>query len=939
MFIYEKIAPAFIAALIFTLAASRAFAMSGIGLDKRENSTGEIVIRSAAATGEVLTSDSCEFSEAELAIINKIKQKEEEEKSFVSQSAAPRKALEKPSEKARKGYLKPYKPLEITGEKVFILDDVSVTGDFSKFASDNYGSYPGFKYSSELRLNIDGNIAENIRVSANLDDTNISQETKKVTLYIDGRYWNFVLGDFTTSYNDTEFTLYNKKLKGVEASGNLADGKYQIKAIASRSEGKSQTDVFTGGGMQSEYQLSQSPVVQNSEKIVLDGKTLKKGSDYTIDYEDGSIIMKPHILPIESSSRINVEYEYFENGKLYRRTLMGVRIVNELKNMNKIGLTLLREEDDKGSANATEAVGLKLKPSASTVYGFDYKLNPLKNLKFDGELALSSLDPNLLSKEKPEDQNVDDMAFYTKVAYEEKKYSFNLKKQKMGKNFISIGKNRLDIDDDRNDASVRLTPNDKMNFQLDYENSDRNTINDPDLPTSTSSRIDVNNRALRTFSTYYMRKKAASLDFSTYERLKRNDSSLLDYHENTWQGEVKNEHNKITERARYNLRSITSKYDLTRKQNERTYNLGLSSNAWDKLNYCLEYSKIKTDAGQNEDLVSNINNFSVDVTSNITSKLSLNSVFLTRLEDNVQTNRKDNLITTDTKLRYNPSKKLQGQVRYKEMHSKKFLLDKSYNEKVLEMKEGVVSENNYVTVEEPVTTQTGSFLLDMIPTVKVRSQLQYQFKNLININTRARMSVSDTALMEVKVAPNNTLSTIYRLTNSKNTQSVGELMACKDLNHNLETRKSLNSKTALISNIEFDYKTDTYRPIENTDTYSQSFKVEKDLSSALNVSAGLAHADIKRITPYYDSKKISILSGFKLIPKMFRMTLRSNLDYSIEDDEISQRKKTVLESLIDYDLGGDTELSANYKFINSGKTSYEQGYKSRIGRMTLTKRF
>jgi len=357
------------------------------------------------------------------------------------------------------------------------------------------------------------------------------------------------------------------------------------------------------------------------------------------------------------------------------------------------------------------------------------------------------------------------------------------------------------------------------------------------------------------------------------------------------------------------------------------------------LNYCLEYSKIKTDAGQNEDLVSNINNFSVDVTSNITSKLSLNSVFLTRLEDNVQTNRKDNLITTDTKLRYNPSKKLQGQVRYKEMHSKKFLLDKSYNEKVLEMKEGVVSENNYVTVEEPVTTQTGSFLLDMIPTVKVRSQLQYQFKNLININTRARMSVSDTALMEVKVAPNNTLSTIYRLTNSKNTQSVGELMACKDLNHNLETRKSLNSKTALISNIEFDYKTDTYRPIENTDTYSQSFKVEKDLSSALNVSAGLAHADIKRITPYYDSKKISILSGFKLIPKMFRMTLRSNLDYSIEDDEISQRKKTVLESLIDYDLGGDTELSANYKFINSGKTSYEQGYKSRIGRMTLTKRF
>jgi len=69
------------------------------------------------------------------------------------------------------------------------------------------------------------------------------------------------------------------------------------------------------------------------------------------------------------------------------------------------------------------------------------------------------------------------------------------------------------------------------------------------------------------------------------------------------------------------------------------------------------------------------------------------------------------------------------------------------------------------------------------------------------------------------------------------------------------------------------------------------------------------------------------------------MTLRSNLDYSIEDDEITNRHRTILDNFIDYDLGGDTALSANYKFVNSGKTSYEEGYKARIGKMTLTKRF
>jgi len=832
---------------------------------------------------------------------------------------------------------KPYKPLEITGEKVFILNDVSVKGNFSRYASENFDSYPGFKYSSELRLNLDGNIAENIRVSANLDDTNISQETKKVTLYIDGRIWNFTLGDFTTSFNDTEYTLYNKKLKGIEAAGNLSDGKYQIKAIASRSEGKSKTDVFTGAGMQSEYMLSESPVVQNSEKVKIDARELKRGTDYTIDYEDGSIILKANILPLEERNRINVEYEYFENGKMFRRTLIGVRGVTEFKNLNKVGFTLLREEDDKGSVTDAGTSEVAVKPSASTVYGFDYKLNPMKDVKIDGEAALSVIDPNTLSNIDTE-KNIDDFAMYMLTNINKKKYGLNLKTQKMGRDFMSVGKNRLDIDENKNELSLRLTPFEALNYQFDVENGDKTSINDPDIPSSTGTRVDVNSKAMRNFLTYKFNKGLA-FNLNTYERLKRNDSSMLDFHEQTWQGEISNEYKKFTERARYNLRSLSSKYDLTRKQNEKTYNLGLTSSAWDKLNCAMEYSAIKTDAGQNEDPVSNVNNLSLDLTSNITKKLSFSTVFLTRIEENVQNNRKDDLITTDTKLRYNPSQKIQGQVRYKEMHTKKFLLDKTYNEKILELKEGVVSDTNYIKIEEPVTTQTGSFLVDIIPAAKIRSQLQYQFKNLININTRARMSVSDSALAELKLAPNKTVSTIYRLTNSKNTQSVGELMECRDLNHNVELRKSLSSKMAVISNLEVDYKTDSYRPLENMDSFIKSMRVEKDLSSALNVSMGLGHSSIKRKQPYNDSIKLSLLSGFRLIPKMFRMTLRGNLDHSVEDDSITKKTKTVLETLLDYDMGSETEISANYKFINAGKTDIEDGYKSRAGKVTLTKRF
>ncbi|MEZ7891779.1 MAG: hypothetical protein QMC67_08520 [Candidatus Wallbacteria bacterium] len=831
----------------------------------------------------------------------------------------------------------PYKPLEITGEKIFILNDVSVKGNFSKFAGENYDTYPGFKYSSELRLNIEGNIAENIRVSAHLDDTNVSQETKKLTLYIDGRVWNFTLGDFTTSYTDTEYTLYNKKLKGIEATGNIEDGKYQVKAIASRSEGISYSEVFTGAGMQSEYQLTYRPIVQNSETVKLDGNTLRRGTDYTIDYEDGSIILKAHILPLETRNRISVDYEYFENGKMYRRTLVALRGTAELKNLNKAGITVIREEDDKGAAEGTDQNAVAVKPTATTIIGLDYKLNPIEKLKLDGEFAVSLVDPNTLGHQ-PGESNIDGFARYFKIDYKEKKYSLMLRNEMMGDDFVSIGKNRLDINDNKNEASLKLTPIDPLSLQFDIEDGTKTSINDPDLPSSTQSKVKIDSKAFRSFTGYKLSQNL-NLNLNTSERLKESDMSRLHFHETTWQSEVTNVHNKITERARYNVRNLIYKYDPTAKQTEKTYNAGWIFNKYEKLNCALEYSKIKTEGGAESLPMSNIDNISLDITSNLTKKLSLNTVLLTRVEDNMQTNRTDNLITTDTKIRYNPSNKVQTQIRYKEMQSKKFLLNKTYNEQVLSKKEGETSDDNYIKVEEPVTTQTGSFLVDLMPFNKIRSQLQYQFKNLINLNTKARMAVSDSSMAEFKYAPNNTLSTIYRLMNSKNTQSVGTLLANRDLNHNFETRKSLNSKMALISNLELDYKTDSYQPSESADTFAKTVKLEKDLSAALNVSMGLSHSEIKRNAPYKDSGKISILSGFRIIPKAYKMTLRGNIDHSIEDDSITQKKKTVLETLLDYDLGGETEVSANYKFINTAKTELEDGYKARVGKVTLTKRF
>mgnify|MGYP000884874436 FL=1 len=117
----------------------------------------------ASATGEVFESpDNAQFSQAEIDIINKIRQREEEEKARVitnsykmqqpplAQNAGQEASAASGSPERRRGRnsSRPYKPLEITGEKVFILDDVSVKGDFSRFAADNYRSE---EHTSELQ--------------------------------------------------------------------------------------------------------------------------------------------------------------------------------------------------------------------------------------------------------------------------------------------------------------------------------------------------------------------------------------------------------------------------------------------------------------------------------------------------------------------------------------------------------------------------------------------------------------------------------------------------------------------------------------------------------------------------------------------------------------------------------------------------------------------
>jgi hypothetical protein len=56
-------------------------------------------------------------------------------------------------------------------------------------------------------------------------------------------------------------------------------------------------------------QLSQRDLISESEQVVVDGRTLRRGEDYIVDYRNGNLLFLREGL-VEQGSRVEVEYEY-----------------------------------------------------------------------------------------------------------------------------------------------------------------------------------------------------------------------------------------------------------------------------------------------------------------------------------------------------------------------------------------------------------------------------------------------------------------------------------------------------------------------------------------------------------------------------------------------------------------------------------------------------
>ena len=240
----------------------------------------------------------------------------------------------------------------------FLLDNKNLNITGNKTISVAVSNQDNVDINQSLFLRIDGELSPNMMVQAQLNDSQspISSEgdsrelssLDQVYFKVYGKQYEIAFGDLDLEITGTQFINYNPKFEGLKIS---YFDKQEASIAAAISKGISTTIVFNGiEGKQGPYYLKPDNIYTNvqvlpgSETIWLNGLKVERGSDYKIDYNEGSIeFYLKHF--ISENSRIQASFQYSD--EYYRKnTFLGTSnfyIYDKIK----LGVTAVYQKDDK----------------------------------------------------------------------------------------------------------------------------------------------------------------------------------------------------------------------------------------------------------------------------------------------------------------------------------------------------------------------------------------------------------------------------------------------------------------------------------------------------------------------------------------------------------------------------------------------------------------
>ena len=291
------------------------------------------------------------------------------------------------------------------------------------------GTGQSLSQNQELRVNIFGNISEDIEVIAMLSDQDLPIQPEGTTeniqdfdqklIRITSPTINGTLGDLTADIGNTEIQ-FPMALEGVFVEGNFRYGSFRLIPSAVP-KGLSTSKTIQGQEGRSQYRLDvdgQFVVAKADSEIVwLNGEKMKRGrtNDYVIrDYGDPIIeFTNRHI--ITNNDLIRVDFEHIPEDLVYQRSIRGFRgLFHTADKTATIGFSYANETDHDNPddtfvlLSAQDLRDLRqnqhdsrslIAPHQHTVWGIETQLGLAGLATLNGQMAFSTTDTNTLSSQ------------------------------------------------------------------------------------------------------------------------------------------------------------------------------------------------------------------------------------------------------------------------------------------------------------------------------------------------------------------------------------------------------------------------------------------------------------------------------------------------------------------------------------------------------------
>ncbi len=244
-------------------------------------------------------------------------------------------------------------------------DNLSKEGSIARAV--NVGNNQDLSLDSELSLKMNGEIAKDILIKANISDENLPIQSEGNTTQIqefDNVYIELYnnsnalkIGDIDINNKDNFFMQFEKKVKGIDMKIANTSPNLLCDSIAIEFAGAISKGIFYKYFLQVQ-EANQGPyklqgkdaegyiiILAGTERVYIDGVLVQRGEnqEYTIDYNTAEITFTAK-QPITKDKRISVEFQYAQ--RFYPR-FMFFNTYNFYKKKNKISLQIYTEKDAK----------------------------------------------------------------------------------------------------------------------------------------------------------------------------------------------------------------------------------------------------------------------------------------------------------------------------------------------------------------------------------------------------------------------------------------------------------------------------------------------------------------------------------------------------------------------------------------------------------------